>query len=269
MCRAASCGTHPTQKTVLSGNFYFSKSFTVRLDEVEETSVFRHTTAVLLNKSSPPKTEFTYNAVFCCVWCSYRRRRCRQTLYLYRWPKSRQELAPSTTHSSKPPSAPPFAGFSFSQINTNCNNRTDKNNTHFLPFFPLIHPRSILFTTFQLLILFAWGLFSRLLKFRFFFFFFLFLGLGFCSKREEDDASRSRSSSFPRTTAVRHLTGSLTATEGLRFAIVSIFTFFSSLSCFGIRHVIWSMNSASVCAHRVCSIVLRTSVKVGFGLYFS
>ncbi|KAE9450516.1 hypothetical protein C3L33_17594, partial [Rhododendron williamsianum] len=42
----------------------------------------------------------------------------------------------------------------------------------------------------------------------------------FCSKREEDDASRSRSSSFPRTTAVRHLTGSLTATEGLRFAIV-------------------------------------------------
>ncbi|KAI8537132.1 hypothetical protein RHMOL_Rhmol09G0001900 [Rhododendron molle] len=43
---------------------------------------------------------------------------------------------------------------------------------------------------------------------------------GFWSKREEDDASRSRSSSFPRTTAVRHLTGSLTATEGLRFAIV-------------------------------------------------
>lgn len=38
--------------------------------------------------------------------------------------------------------------------------------------------------------------------------------------RSEYDPSGSRSLSFPRTAAVRHLTGSLTATEGLRFAIV-------------------------------------------------
>ncbi|CAL5348146.1 unnamed protein product [Camellia sinensis] len=43
------------------------------------------------------------------------------------------------------------------------------------------------------------------------------VGVGVSS---EDDLSRTRSSSFACTTAVRHLTGSLTATEGLRFAVV-------------------------------------------------
>ncbi|KAL7209008.1 hypothetical protein ACSBR1_030703 [Camellia fascicularis] len=43
------------------------------------------------------------------------------------------------------------------------------------------------------------------------------VGLGVSS---EDDLPHTRSSSFARTTAVRHLTGSLTATEGLRFAVV-------------------------------------------------
>ncbi|XP_028102815.1 uncharacterized protein LOC114302056 [Camellia sinensis] len=43
------------------------------------------------------------------------------------------------------------------------------------------------------------------------------VGVGVSS---EDDLSRTRSLSFACTTAVRHLTGSLTATEGLRFAVV-------------------------------------------------
>ncbi|XP_028116588.1 6,7-dimethyl-8-ribityllumazine synthase, chloroplastic [Camellia sinensis] len=43
------------------------------------------------------------------------------------------------------------------------------------------------------------------------------VGVGVSS---EDDLPHTRSSSFARTTAVRHLTGSLTATEGLRFAVV-------------------------------------------------
>ncbi|KAL7203683.1 hypothetical protein ACSBR2_016864 [Camellia fascicularis] len=43
------------------------------------------------------------------------------------------------------------------------------------------------------------------------------VGVGVSS---EDDLSRTRSLSFACTTAVRHLTGSITATEGLRFAVV-------------------------------------------------
>ncbi|CAL5430164.1 unnamed protein product [Camellia sinensis] len=43
------------------------------------------------------------------------------------------------------------------------------------------------------------------------------VGVGVSS---EDDLSRTQSLSFACTTAVRHLTGSLTATEGLRFAVV-------------------------------------------------